>query len=275
MFHIVVLSVAAGAVLVVSVLAIMFLDVAFDPMLGRFAQAARNRWRLPLLSGEELKRWAKVMTERIVLKRAAQTRNRQTPVDIASEIFESSGAVIDQIVPTDRRPRSKAQNCSSRCHEMIGVTGPEALAIADELMRNQSRSTVEKIRERARANAERASGLNHTQFPIAKLTCPLFTSDGRCATFESRPLYCRGQCPECTGGPGCERVTQGISESQVFAATVGQGVMAGLTSGLASSGLDNHVYELNSALTAALSKPDAAACWAQGDPVFSGCKEYE
>jgi hypothetical protein len=51
-------------------------------------------------------------------------------------------------------------------------------------------------------------------------------------------------------------------------------MLAGLTTGLESAGLDGQVYELNSALSAALTTPDAAGRFARGEPVFTGCHPY-
>jgi hypothetical protein len=42
----------------------------------------------------------------------------------------------------------------------------------------------------------------------------------------------------------------------------------GVTRALKSAGLDANIYELNSALAAALETPDAAERWARGEQVF-------
>lgn len=273
MLQIVILVVASAVVVIGGVALLMFLDVAFAASPQHRTLTEGGGWRLPLLGGEELRRWAKGMAERVVSKHAGRARDKQAVLGIASEVLDGTSQVIGEVASPIHRPRSHATSCSSRCHEMIGVTAPEALAMADELQRTQAKWAVETICEQARVNAQRAATLNHEQFSSARLTCPLYTAGGRCATFGSRPLYCRGACPECAGGE-CQRASLEMPESQAFATTIGQGVLSGLTTGLESAGLDGHVYELNSALSVALNTPDAAARFARGEPVFNGCHLY-
>jgi hypothetical protein len=273
MLEIVILVVASAVVLIGGTALLMFFDVAFATLRRRSATADPGAFQLPLLRGEELRRWAKGMAERVVSKHAGRTRDKQSVLGIAVEVLDGTSGIIYEVTDRTDRPRSRAKSCSARRHEMTGVTAPEVLAIADDLQRSHSKREVDTIRARARENVQRASRLDHTQFPTSNLTCPLYTESGHCATFGSRPLYCRGACPECREGD-CRRESHDLPALQAFATTVGEGMLDGLTTGLASAGLDNHVYELNSALSVALSTPDAASRFARGEAVFSGCKPY-
>jgi hypothetical protein len=273
MFEIVILVVLIALAAVAGLALLMFLDVGFAESIRGRTSSESKQAGLPLLGGEELRRWAKGVAERIVSKHASQPRGRDSVLGMAAEVLDGTSQVISEVASTTHRPRSRATSCSARCHEMIGVTAPEALAIVEELESVLSKRSIDAIRERARCNARQAVGLNHDQFPAANLTCPLYTESGRCATFASRPLYCRGACAECAPGE-CRRESHEVPPSQAFATTVGDGMLAGLKTGLESAGLDGQIYELNSALSAALSTPDAAGRFARGEPVFTGCHPY-
>ncbi len=159
---------------------------------------------------------------------------------------------------------------------MIGVTAPEVLAIADELRRTKSNRETQRIRDRVAENAKAAAGFDHEQYERAHLVCPLLDKDESCAAFDSRPLHCRGWCLfSGEEGDRCLMDAGGAGSVDSHAYTVGRGMEEGLSQGLESAGLDGSVFELNSALFTALDTPDAAAQWADGKPVFSGCQPYE
>jgi hypothetical protein len=104
------------------------------------------------------------------------------------------------------------------------------------------------------------------------MRCPLLSDDRRCAVFAARPLHCRGRCcPNCDQDADSRSSTAGDSPRS-FAATVGEGISAGLAQGLTEAGLDGNSYELNRALVRALETPDAAERWLRGEAVFEACR---
>ena len=85
-------------------------------------------------------------------------------------------------------------------------------------------------------------------------------------------MRCRGWC--LTSGEDGDRCLTGDA-CDVHAKAVTSGAEDGLCQGLESAGLDGNVYELNSALVAALDTPVGAERWAEGEGVFEQCKLYE
>ena len=118
------------------------------------------------------------------------------------------------------------------------------------------------------ANAERVKDLDAAHYAAAGVTCPLRCPDGKCAAAGVHPVVCCGRGTQTPGKNGDSLPVL----AEEFGATLGCGMVQGVSQALAEAGLDGHVYELNSALAAALETPDAADRWAKNEPVFAGCK---
>jgi hypothetical protein len=144
----------------------------------------------------------------------------------------------------------------------LGITPPEALLIAAELQARYPQPDLDAMRERLRANLERLSHKAAEPRDESPLVCPLLRPDGYCATADSRPIVCLarngGRCANC-----------GVAEL-----IEAQNVQAGISAGLHAAQLDGEVYELNSALLAALESRQPAADWLRGTPVFADCRRY-
>lgn len=275
MFSVLTLSLLAIMTVVAGAAVLMFWDVAFHkPGTKDSGRTAHAGWALPVLRGEELRAWGKRMVDRLVSTYAHQPRTTDATLALAKDISQGVSQVIDEVTMNAVSGSRVVPDCTSRCHEMIGVTGLEAIAMAEELWNHHEGAEVVDIRDRAQKNAQLASKLNRDTYRSAQLVCPLLTDDGQCATYTSRPIFCRTQCRECCGA-GCECAAGNAADAQEFAVTLGRGVLNGLTDGLAAAGMDGQVYELNSALALALDTPDASTRWGRGEPVFAGCKRVE
>ena len=163
--------------------------------------------------------------------------------------------------------REEEGQCRARCHEMIGVTAPEALAIADNVRTQLNATEVGRICGVATSNAVRTEAMNGEQYAAAELTCPLLTNDGTCAAYPYRPLFCRTDCAVCGGDDSAE------PQRRVSSSSLALGIERGLSKSLSAAGVDANRYELNSALLVALDAPDVSERWASGEPVFAGCKQ--
>jgi hypothetical protein len=259
MFAILLLGVLI-ALLVLSVLALfVFVDVAFaDPAK---AYGSVRQWQPPFMCGKELRSWAARMAYSATNKWLAKARSKTTAVSLAAEVSEGASYAIAQSQTT--LPQL-APHCPSCRQHRIGVTPPEALAIAATIRSTLSKHQVRRIREQLAQNAESLAGLSPDQYEQSNITCPLWDGESSCLAFKARPLHCRSWRPESAEDVGAEH-------QDAHAATVGCGAEDGLSNGLQAAGLDGTVYELNSALAAALDLPVAAEQWARGNTVFEQC----
>lgn len=237
---------------------------------GAHAKAVLN-WVPPFLYGDALRAWATATAERLARSRLAGKRDRHTAAQLAAEVEE--GAMQAMLPTAEPSELERVIACPETGQGMIGLTAPEALAIADFLRRTRSRAEQRRIYGMALENTQKIAARLRGEGETAPLPCPLQGPGHVCCAYDVRPLRCRplhaaaiamdlgdsGMAP----GAGAEEAVENSHE-----ATVAQGVELGVTRALKSAGLDANIYELNSALAAALGIPDAAERWAKGENVF-------
>jgi hypothetical protein len=253
------------------VLAVLLAFVLFLPksFLGEPARAVLN-WLPPFLGGNALRDWAATAAERLARRRLAGRRTGRTAGQLAMEMEEAAMHAMLPLVEDADLERIVA--CPEAGQGRIGLTAPEALAIAAYIRRNKSHAEQKRIYDLAVENAKKIASLapgDPTPPP-----CALQGADHVCSVFSQRPLRCRPlhaafvtkerrdqetpsfQPPaEAPGEPGHEQI-------------IAQGMEIGVTRAMKSAGLDANIYELNSALATALENPDAAERWARGERVF-------
>ncbi len=251
-----------------------FLEVAlWGPQSVRESSVVSRWWQPPLVQGDDLLAWAAATAKAVTQSRLACPRSQETAKQLAADICEGATYAIAQSPSAAPQRESKCPSC--RQH-MIGVTPPEALAIADTIRGTKPRRQANRIHDWAMQNAKTIGDLDREQYEQARVVCPLLASDGSCAVFDVRPVHCRGWC-FFRGGAGDRDLAADGDAGQLDAQarTIGRGVEEGLSRGVESAGLDGKVYELNGALVAALDTPGAAERWARGESVFENCKPYE
>ncbi|MCE9527912.1 MAG: hypothetical protein K8R36_17865 [Planctomycetales bacterium] len=268
MFAIVFIGLALSLLTLLGIGLIAIADVAFA---GPPNLHDKKRWQPPLAQGNDLLHWAAGMANAVATKRLHQPLGKDTASELAREIYEGSSFAIAR-APGAVRPLKP--RCTSCRHRMIGVTAPEALAIADEIQSSQSKPEVKRIRDLAAANAAAAAGLDLAQYKEAQLVCPLLTCDSTCVVYDARPIRCRGWSPAEGEESSLPNARNRCVAPDPYADAVGRGAEEGLAQALESAGLGGEIYELNSALAAALSNADAPAQWIRGEPVFAGCHVY-
>jgi Fe-S-cluster containining protein len=232
-------------------------------------------WRPPFARGEELLRWARETTARLVGRRLAQGRTASTPAKLAADLH--AGATQAMLPLSSQWEAKGTVACPEEGQGMVGVTAPEVIEIADYLRRNFPKAEWQRIHDLACQNALRLAPLDQARFDEAQTLCPLQGADHVCCVYEARPLRCRplhaaiiaNQLGLSTAGANGE-----IPPWAAHVQTVEQGVEEGFVRGLEQAGLDAELYELNSALATALETPDAGQRWMRGENVFAGCQPY-
>ncbi len=81
--------------------------------------------------------------------------------------------------------------CDHCCHQSVGVTPPEALAIVAHLKQTLSADELAALSARMAERVERTRGLSADERFSPQLPCS-FLRDGRCSIYDVRPLVCRG-----------------------------------------------------------------------------------
>lgn len=251
----------AAIVVIVGVFCFMFVSVAFGGPAAATARATTERWQPPLDSDDTLVRWAAHMAEKVTATRLAMARSSTTATELAQDLYAGTTEALEQL-------REEEAQCSARCHEMIGLTAPEALALADSLKSRRGAAEIGRIRRVAATNAKQTAGMSRAEYSAARVTCPLLTNDGTCAAYAFRPLACRTDCSVCGGDDSAE------PQSRVSSSSLAFGIERGLSKSLAAAGVDANRYELNGVLLSALNAPDVSDRWASGEAVFAECKPF-
>lgn len=234
-------------------------------------------WRPPFLRGRELREWAAQATENTVREHLRQGPEKASLARMTQAV--ASGAVQAMLPQARQRELEQVVPCPAEGQGIIGVTPPEALAIAAQIRKCQSRSEQEQIHDLAVANEWKLHSWPGCEGGLAPLACPLQGSDRVCCVYSMRPLQCRpllaraiarhGNDPAASAGHNAPHDSG--ENGNDHERTVGEGIEMGLSRGLRSARLDGNLYELNSALGVCLATPDAAARWAAGEDIFAGC----
>lgn len=180
--------------------------------------------------------------------------------------------------------------CAHCCHQRVGITVPEALAIVTHLVETRSAEALADVRRRVERAHDRTRGLSREQRNSPDHPCPLL-EEGTCSIYEVRPLSCRGvhsiderackaklhDTKQRAAYDRGELPGHSFAEPIRAVHAVSAGVQLGLSEGL---GLDMRPLDLTAALRLLLREPtrkDAAphpdasriASWLDGSAAFA------
>lgn len=255
------LALVALTVAVVAVAALVcfaFLDVAFQPpKLAR--TAVRNPGTLPPLRSRDVFDWFSASAEHLT-NGLLVAQQDAVSTKCSGKSCKGTCAGKDKA-----RPCVTKTTGARLCPPRLGVTPLEVLNITAHLQKTRPADQIETIRRSAEANASRLSrqGANGC---ATRVPCPLACPDGTCMVQSVRPVQCRVNCElfgHDAGNLDAERTRMAA-----------QGAADGLDRAMTAAGLSDLRYELNGALTAALSIPDVAETWASGGNPFDHCARY-
>ena len=263
-------------VVVYALLLVVFFAIAMllpKSFLGPPARAVLT-WMPPFQAGEALRNWAAAGAERLARKRLTDGRNGETATLLAAEVEQ--GAMQAMLPTAGPAELERIVACPEAGQGRVGVSAPEALALAAHLRENRPRAEQQRILGLAREHAKKIAARGPDGGELPTLPCPLHGPDHVCCAYGARPLHCRPlHAIAIAKGLGDTRPDSPISpiaasdgKGEGHEQTVAQGIGIGLARALKSAGVDAGIYELNSALVTAMEMPDAAERWARGEKVF-------
>jgi Fe-S-cluster containining protein len=151
--------------------------------------------------------------------------------------------------------------CSWCCHFTIDVRAVEVFRILDHLATLPA-TEQQRIRERIAKNAQMVQRLNESERARTNIECA-FLNEGRCSIYLARPQTCRNY--HATDAAGCQQAFEHPENEDIdpdFAPLVyqsGHAHVEAFANAMASAGYETDVYEMNTALAAALSEPSTRA----------------
>lgn len=242
-----------------------------DSMLGTRAKSVM-KWLPPFLRGEALRNWAEAAAERSARQRLAQKLTGETAVQLAAEM--EAGAMRAMLPTAELADLERIVACPEAGQGKVGVTAPEALALAAYLRRNRSRVDQDRIYRQAVENVKKLAARRSHEGDAPPLPCPLHGKDHVCCAYGARPLHCRPLHAVAIAkdlgsqSPSSDASSTAAKDKMGHEQAVAEGIETGLVRALKSAGLDGDIYELNGALAAAMEHPDAAERWARGERLF-------
>ena len=150
--------------------------------------------------------------------------------------------------------------CSWCCYFTVDVRAVEAFAILDFVDRALAHDEKARIHAEVRENSRIVRALADSERARRNARCP-FLSEGRCVIYAARPQSCRNY--HATDAAGCQQSYEEPENDEIdpdFAPGVyqaGGAHVEAFSAAMRDAGYDVDAYELNCALDAALSSPDA------------------
>ncbi|MBC7951854.1 MAG: YkgJ family cysteine cluster protein [Rhodospirillaceae bacterium] len=176
-------------------------------------------------------------------------------------IFEMAVGRVDELIPP-QQPLACCSGCSWCCCLVLLVEAPFVLWLADTL--------------RARADPASLAALGHNM-TLEGGACPLLADDGRCQTYDTRPLVCRAHSS--IDADACARQFADedvIIESRGGQSAIWHAMAVGLAEAMNAAGLGRDTaLHFRRAMVVALAMPDASARWAAGEDIFAVARSPE
>jgi Fe-S-cluster containining protein len=161
--------------------------------------------------------------------------------------------------------------CNWCCYCTVDVRPVEVFAIAEFVSQRLDAGEQARIATEVRDNSARLRALADGERTTLNLRCP-FLVDGSCAVYPVRPQSCRNY--HATDATGCQQSFNEPDNTEIdpdFAPGVYQAGAAhveAFTAAMVAAGYDVDAYELNAALAAVLSMPDARTRFESGARPF-------
>jgi Fe-S-cluster containining protein len=162
--------------------------------------------------------------------------------------------------------------CSWCCYFTVDVRAVEVFRILDFVEQSFTAEEKARVYAEVHANSAMLAELDEEERMTRNLKCP-FLSAGRCTIYSARPQSCRNY--HATNAAGCQQSYEDPGNLDIdpdFAPYVyqaGGAHVEAISTAMSEAGYDVSAYELNGALAAAISDPDARQRFESRLPPFT------
>jgi hypothetical protein len=198
-------------------------------------------------------------------------RTTDTVRALGAQLHRDVQGHIDTLMahtPSDERPACRV-GCVFCCAIPVEIRAPEALYIALRLREERSSAELDALLETLRRRVAERRGWAYDERWARRQMCVFLQHHWQCGIYTFRPLNCRGWTSPSRDDCAAERPVTPHALIHLAAHAAGQG----LTRAAAAMALESTSYELEAAILRALETPDAAARWARGERIFTGCDQ--
>ncbi len=208
-------------------------------------------------------------------------------VELARSAMHLASEMSEQFL--DKLPAGTVackSGCAHCCHQPVGITAIEAIAIVDRLRQTLSETELSRVAERVAEAREKARGASTAERFSAEQPCP-FLEAGQCSIYDVRPLVCRGM--NSRDAEACARIVSDPAARDEFLANPATGhafavpvrvslsLSVGLQLGLFELyGLDMRPLDLIAAIHLLLTRgPPLESEWLLGEAPFESARASE
>jgi Fe-S-cluster containining protein len=161
--------------------------------------------------------------------------------------------------------------CSYCCHYHVYVTAPEAMALAEYVVKLPP-AQQDQVRQRLRANVQRTSEMGVQEHIRTNVACAFLDEGaGTCTAYALRPSACRKHhsldkqvCKATFENPQSDD----RNALNAVLTAVGEAFMTAATASQDAEGVDFRLYEMSAAVLEALENPAARKRWRAGKRSF-------
>lgn len=245
---------------------------------GRFASLGNANPKVRSgLPGDPAAMQAELATIADRVSRALEPKTKAAAVaaaKIAADAIDDS--IQRALKATDERPACGA-GCNFCCRGVrVDASVPEIARIVDHAEKTFPPEVLDRVRTRARENAQQTHGKPILHYPL-RLPCALLGDDGNCLAYGVRPVTCRNEhstdAEQCKAGHDSQKLGVDVPIDRIFALQAAGGmVVVGAAQGVQRATGDAEPYELQEALHIGLSTPDAVDRWLAGEDAFASAR---
>ncbi len=193
-------------------------------------------------------------------------------IDRYGALYRDMGAVTLP-TPAGPAPAACSKGCWYCCHTIIVLTAPEAFYLAEHIEATRDAAGLAAVKRSVTAADAVTRGKRGEERWGRGPPCPLLDiEEGACSVYEGRPLACRGAYSSSLASckkAFAERAANPRSlGSEPFIYQNSDIVIRALAIGLKSTGRSLYRLEMNAALTAIWSTPNAFDAWLGGADIF-------
>ncbi len=201
-------------------------------------------------------------------------KSSKSPDNVNSVVIKFYGRLsgrLSDIIRENELPIACHKGCNYCCNLRVEARAHEVFTITRYVQKTFNEKERRSLLDRLRETVESITGLSREEHFAKNIECALLV-EGECSVYEVRPSMCRKhhsvdveQCRLTFENPH-DLAIPPVGHQLLIQAT--RTAVLGFRDGMEKAGLDSTLYELNSAVLAALQNRECGKKWRKGKKAF-------
>lgn len=206
-----------------------------------------------------------------IVQSLKKSRSPENINDTVIKFYDRLSHRINRIILENHLSMACMKGCSYCCYLRVEVRAHEVFAIAKLIREKFTEQEIDRLRSRLQKTVAAISGLTREEHFARNIECALLVN-GECSVYSLRPSLCRkhhsldaDQCRNSYEKPS-DMNAPPVGHQLIIKST--RSAVFAFRDALDKVGYDSTLYELNSALLAALEHPEYRKKWRKGKKAF-------